>query len=167
MTKTTDSQQPTDQDLRAFAGRLILAQNTMTLATARDGIAWAAPVYYANIGFLFYFFSDPGSRHIQESMESGQASASIFSPADSWQGIRGVQMSGVVSTVSAGLEALRALRAYLKKYPFTKEFFDTGDKPSFDAMLKKFRVKLYRFQPRLIYYLDNQIRFGFRESLTL
>jgi hypothetical protein len=76
-------------------------------------------------------------------------------------------MSGVVNTVSAGLEALRALRAYLKKYPFTKEFFDTGEKLNFDAMLKKFRVKLYRFQPRLIYYLDNKIRFGFRESLTL
>jgi uncharacterized protein YhbP (UPF0306 family) len=167
MNKTTDSQQPSDRDLRALAEGLISEQNTMTLATAQDGIAWAAPVYYANRGFYFYFFSDPESRHIREARQSGQASASIFSPAATWQDIRGVQMSGVVGAVSPGLEALRALRAYLKKYPFTKEFFDTGEKLNLDAMLKRFRVKLYRFQPSLFYYLDNKIRFGFRGSLDL
>jgi len=167
MKETTESQHPNDRDLRALSEKLILEQNTMTIATARDGIAWAAPVYYANRGFQFYFFSDPASRHIQESLESGQASASIFAQANTWQDIRGIQMSGVISTLSPGLEALRVLRVYLKKYPFTKEFFNTGEKLDLDTMTKRFRVKMYRFQPGLFYYLDNKIRFGFRERLAL
>ena len=167
MKETRESQNPNDKDLRALAEKLILEQSTMTIATARNGIAWAAPVYYASRGFQFYFFSDPASRHINESMESGQASASIFAPANTWQHIRGIQMSGVISTVSPGLEALRVLRVYLKKYPFTKEFFNTGEKLDLDAMTKRFRVKLYRFRPGLLYYLDNKIRFGFREALAL
>ena len=85
---------PSDQELKRLAEDLIVGQNTMTLATAQYNTAWAAPVYYVSIEFKLYFFSDPTSRHIQESMESDQASAAIFSPASTWQEIRGVQMSG-------------------------------------------------------------------------
>jgi len=28
-------------------------------------------------------------------------------------------------------------------------------------------VRLYRFKPKLVYYLDNSIRFGFREEVKL
>ena len=158
---------PDGQELKDLAKRLIAEQNTLTLATALQNIPWAAAVYYVNREFTLYFFSDPASRHIRESMNSGQASAAISVPASTWKEIRGIQASGVVSAVSPGLESINALRAYLKKYPFTKEFFDSNQDINLDAIVKKFKVRLYRFQPTLLYYMDNGIRFGFRKNVEL
>lgn len=158
---------PADSELIERTRDLIASQNTMTLATAMDRAAWAAPVYYANLDFNFYFFSDPKSRHIREALENGQASAAVFEPASTWKGIRGVQMSGEIRTLSPGLEALRALRAYLRKYPFTKEFFDMNQSPDLHSFAEKFRVKFFRFKPSLMYYTDNSIRFGFKTEIPL
>ena len=158
---------PNDQDLRQLAEDLIREQSTMTLATAAGDRAWAAPVYYTFLKSCFYFFSDPTSRHIKEALGSGQASSTIYAQADTWQGIRGIQMSGSVETVSPGLQALEVIRSYLKKFSFTKEFFDQGQSMDLAAFTKRFKVKLYRFRPTLVYYLDNDIRFGFREKVKV
>lgn len=155
------------EDLRKLAEALIHEQSTMTLATTRGGAAWAAPVYYAYSKSVFYFFSDPASRHIQESLESGQASSAIHAFASTWQGIRGIQMSGIIRAVSSPGESLRAIMAYLKKFPFTKTFFSPGQKMDLDGFSKRFKVRLYSFRPDLVYYLDNSIRFGFRENVIL
>jgi uncharacterized protein YhbP (UPF0306 family) len=145
-----------------MAAALASEQCTMTLATARQGISWAAPVYYVLFRSAFFFFSDPGSRHVQEAADSGQASCAVHTPAATWQEIRGLQMSGRIGQVISPLEAAAALRAYLGKFPFTKEFFRTGESPDLEAFLNRFRVRLYRFQPSLVYYLDNRVQFGFR-----
>jgi uncharacterized protein YhbP (UPF0306 family) len=166
-TMVSDKPSPTEQQLRELAETLVKEQNTMTFATASGDAAWAAPVYYANVEFNFYFFSDPNSRHIQESLKSNQASAAIFHPSSSWREIRGIQMSGTISPVSVGIEAFRMVRAYLKKFPFTEEFFDQGQKLDLEAFAKRFRVRLYRFKPDLIYYMDNRIRFSFREKIRI
>lgn len=158
---------PGGEELRTLAIKLILEQTTMTLATANEDIAWSAPVYYVNRGFDFYFFSDPESRHVKESLKTGQASASIYAPASSWRDIKGIQMSGRVETLPPGLEAVNVLRIYLKKYPFTEDFFDPGQKIDLGTLLKRFRVRLYRFRPTLLYYLDNSIKFSFREKIPL
>lgn len=156
-----------EKELRRLAEALIAEQKTMTLATARDNLPWAAPVYYATIGFVFYFFSDPASRHITESVEKGRASAAIYAPAEGWKDIRGIQMTGTVSPLRPGVESLKAIRAYLKKFPFTKEFFEGTQDLDVDAFVKRFKVRFYRFQPNLMYYLDNSIRFSFREAVPL
>jgi len=158
---------PNEKDLAKLAEELILGQTTMTLATSKDSTAWAAPVYYVNRGFRFYFFSDPSSRHVREAEESAQASAAVFHQASSWQEIRGVQMSGAVHRLSASLEALAAVRAYLKKFPFTGEFFKPSQQIDLDAFATRFKVRLYVFRPSLLYYSDNRIRFGFREEVAL
>ena len=139
----------------------------MTLATARGEVAWAAPVYYVYLKSCFYFFSDPNSRHIQESLASDQASSAIYASATTWQEIRGIQMSGSIEVISPGLEAIEAVRAYLKKFTFTKDFFAYGQDLDLTAFANRFRVKLYRFRPSLIYYMDNSISFGFREKVNL
>ena len=166
MSDKTDSN-PTEQELKNLAEDLIKAQSTMTLATARENIPWAAPVYYAYLKYCFYFFSDPASRHIQESLAGNQASSAIYAPASTWQEIRGIQMSGSVENISPGLEAIEAVRAYLKKFAFTKDFFTPGQALDLSAFTSRFRVKLYRFKPSLIYYMDNSIRFGFREEIII
>jgi len=66
-----------------------------------------------------------------------------------------------------GLEAIRAIKAYLNKFPFTKEFFAPGQSIDLEGFGKRFRVKLYKFDPQMIYYLDNEIEFGFRKEVTL
>jgi uncharacterized protein YhbP (UPF0306 family) len=166
MTDKTNSN-PTEQDLKNLAEDLLRAESTMTLGTAKENVAWCAPVYYIYLKHYFYFFSDPASRHIQESLATHQASSAIYAPATSWQEIRGVQMSGDVESISPGLEAIEVVRAYLKKFPFTKDFFSPGQALDLSDFTNRFRVKLYRFKPSLIYYMDNSIRFGFREKITI
>lgn len=146
---------------------LIRQQSTMALATARADQAWSAPVYYVLYKGAFYFFSDPQSRHIQETLKSQQASAAIYGYADTWKGIRGIQMSGRIRPAGAGLTTLKALGAYIAKFSFVKEFFKPGQKMDLENFGKQFRVQLYRLDPDLIYYLDNQIKFGFREEIQL
>jgi hypothetical protein len=76
-------------------------------------------------------------------------------------------MSGGLHPMSPGLESVRAIRAYLKKFPFTMEFFGSGEKLDLDGFSKRFRVRLYRFRPDVVYYMDNRIRFSFREKIQL
>ena len=153
--------------LREKALTLIDQVSTMALATAKDDRAWAAPVYYVYLEGAFYFFSDPEARHSRETRDCNQASATIYPNADTWRGIRGIQMSGCIQSVGTGLKAIRALKAYLARFPFTREFFEPGQEPSLENFSKRFRVRLYRFDPDLVYYLDNQIKFGYREEISL
>ena len=76
-------------------------------------------------------------------------------------------MTGEIRTLKPGLEAVQVLRAYLKKYPFTTDFFKENVPLDLDGFAKRFGVKLYGFVPSFVYYLDNQIRFAFREEVTL
>ena len=155
------------EQLRKLAGNLIEGQSTMTLATAQGNAAWAAPVYYVFFKSAFYFFSDPESRHIRESLAGCQASSAIHSEASSWKDIRGIQMSGSLNLVSGKLEAVEAIGKYLKKFGFTKDFFSKDQALDMDAFAKRFNVRLYKFKPSIIYYLDNSIRFGFREEVDI
>ena len=168
MTLSNESTQtPGGREIKNLAVSLLTEQTTMTLATADENNAWAAPVYYIFFDSAFYFLSDPKSRHVQESLRSGQASASVHAAASTWKEIRGLQMTGRVQPVEAGREALRALRAYLEKYPFTKEFFDKNTPLDLASFRDRFGVRIYKFIPARVYYLDNQIRFAFREEVTL
>jgi uncharacterized protein YhbP (UPF0306 family) len=156
-----------EQKVAALAKNLIEKESTMALATARDNRAWSAPVYFVFHKSGFYFFSDPMSRHIQESRMSTQVSATIYPSVSKWQEIRGVQMSGSIEGVSPGLDAIQAIRAYIRKFPFTKEFFKPRATLDLVSFGERFKVRLYRFDPQLIYYLDNEIRFGFRQEVIL
>ena len=138
---------PDESQLRDYALDLIDKQYTMTLSTALHDTPWAAPVYYVNLDLRFYFFSDPRSRHIQESQAANQAAAAIFHQSNTWREIRGVQMSGRITSLWPGLESLRALRAYLKKFPFTEEFFDSRDQLDLEGFAKRFKVRFYCFRP--------------------
>ena len=158
---------PDTNHLNRLALELINDQSTMSLATAKGDNAWAAPVYYVLYKSAFYFFSSPDSRHIVEAMDSGQASAAIYPTASTWKEIKGIQMSGGIRSAGLGVTALQALRAYIAKFPFTKEFFEPGQAVNLENFGKRFRVKLYRFDPDTVLYLDNQIEFGFRTEVML
>ena len=78
-----------------------------------------------------------------------------------------MQMSGRVVHVAGKMEAVKAIGAYLIKFPFAKEFFTPGVALDMAAFESRFRVKLYKLAPSLTYYLDNKIHFGFREEVVL
>lgn len=156
-----------EHNLKEQALTLINSQSTMALATARGDTAWAAPVYFVFYKSAFYFFSSPDSRHIQETMDSGQASAAIYPVVNTWQDIKGVQISGRIRSAGFGLTALQALRAYTAKFNFTREFFEPGQALNLENFAKRFRVGLYRLDPDQVFYLDNRIKFGFRAEVTL
>ena len=161
------AQPPDEQRIKRLARRLIREQTTMTLASARADEPWAAPVYYAWHRAAFFFFSAPDARHIQETLAAGQAAAALFAAADSWQGIRGLQMAGTIAPVPVGVTAATAVVAYLKKFPFTREFFSTPGSYDLEAFSRRFNVKFYRFQPHRMLYMDNAIAFGFRTQVHL
>ena len=155
------------EEIKGRANDLAHRETTMTVATAQGNTPWAAPVYYVYRSAHFYFFSDPCSRHIVESQVTGRSAASVHATANSWKDIRGLQMSGCIRQVSLGSEAARAVTAYLRKFPFTREFFSSGMPLTMEAFQQRFKVRMYAFIPELVYYLDNRIRFGFREKIDM
>jgi len=146
---------------------LINSRTTMTLATAKNDSAWAAPVYYAYRCGFFYFFSNPEARHIVEGLITSQSSAAIHSSSKEWRDICGIQMAGKIQRVPLGREAKNAFGAYMKKFPFCREFFSPGQLLDLTTFIGQFKVKLYKFKPNLVYYLDNRIRFGHRDLVDL
>lgn len=144
---------------------LIRDESVLTLATCDDAGPWSAPVYFVCLGSGFYFFSSPQSRHIQQTMRSGKASASLFCQADSWRAIRGIQMNGSIDRISEPALSLKVIRAYLKRFPFTRDFFPAIWKPDPKTFFARFKVKLFAFMPTEVYYVDNRYGFGNRQKI--
>ncbi len=162
----TDATRP-DTGLKKRALKLIDNCRTMTLATADGNTPWAAPVYYVYVDAGFYFFSDSDSRHVREAVNTGQCAAAIFAEGDSWQQLQGLQMSGTVSRVRTGPGAVRILSAYLKKFPMAKSLTPDGIQVDLQHFTDLFHVRLYRFSPGQVLYMDNSVRFGYRKEITL
>ncbi|MBC2717839.1 MAG: hypothetical protein HF978_21255 [Desulfobacteraceae bacterium] len=144
---------------------LIKNSQAMTLATASNNKAWAAPVYYVNKRACFYFFSNPNSRHIEEAFASGQAGCTIYAQDASWQNLLGLQMSGKILIVPGGIEASKAILAYVKKFPIVKTFFPNIKNADLSDFICKFHAKLYCFIPEFIFFMDNSVNFGFRKEI--
>jgi uncharacterized protein YhbP (UPF0306 family) len=144
---------------------LIESECTLTLSTAGADGPWSAPVYYVFSNSIFYFFSSPSSRHIQHALNSGHAAASLYHQSDAWQTIRGLQMTGTIEQVRSIGTAAKVIPFYLKRYPFTLNFFPEGSAPDLGAFSKRFKAKLYAFTPSVVYYTDNRFGFGNRQRI--
>lgn len=155
---------PGDQ-WREAALALIRSQSIVTLATSDRTGPWAAPVYYVFLDGSFYFFSSPSSRHIAQALETGQSAAALFDASDSWQAIRGIQMAGHLKRVRQPAMVLKATAAYLKRYPFVRDFFPGNPSPDADAFFACFKARLFSFTPIEAYYTDNRFGFGNRQPI--
>lgn len=155
----------TAEDGRQAALALIQTESTLTLATADETGPWSAPVYFVALDGRFYFFSSPQSRHIRQAAASGRAAASLFHQADSWQAIRGIQMTGTLERVGSVAVSLKAIAIYLQRFPFTREFFPDDSDPDLDAFFSRFKARLYAFTPTAVYYIDNRLGFGTRQQM--
>ncbi len=155
-------------DIKKAALDIIDMQQVITIATSDNGVPWAAPVYYIFYDGLFYFFSKPDSRHIADSLNTGKSAASIHSESSGWADIRGVQMEGVISAVGINKSSGIAFSRYIKKFNFIKEIKQSGASiKDLSSLESTFKVKFYKLKPDTAYYIDNSIRFGFRERVRL
>ena len=155
----------TPEDGREAAIALIQGESTLTRATADESGPWSAPVYFVCVNARFYFFSSPQSRHIQQAMDSEKAAASLFHQADSWQAIRGIQMTGTLERVDSIALSIKVIAAYLKRFSFTREFFPDDPTPDLAAFFARFKARLYAFTPTAVYYIDNRFGFGARQRI--
>jgi len=155
----------TDTAIISRANDVISSGHTMTLATADDNAPWAAPVYYANIGSFFYFFSSPESRHIRNALASGRAACAIYIEGGSWQNLQGIQMSGKIVEISRADQGSKAVIAYVKKFPLVKTFFSSVKNLNLNSFISRFHASLYCFQPDYIVFMDNTVEFGFRQEI--
>jgi uncharacterized protein YhbP (UPF0306 family) len=156
-------------DLRERVLAYLAAHNTVSLATvAPDGAPWAATVFYVNVGTDLYFLTEPKTQHGQNIRATGRVAGTINEDYRDWQQIKGIQLEGQAAEVNGKLELLRALGAYLEKYPFVRQFL-SPDKLLQGVKIagKTLDVRLWKLRPTRLYYLDNARGFSAREELPL
>jgi uncharacterized protein YhbP (UPF0306 family) len=141
--------------------RLIDTSKVMSIAVGSNGTAWSAPVYYLFDAKMFYFFSNPESRHIKLS-NAGLASASIFRDDPDIKNLAGIQMSGTILKAPLNAESVMVAKRYCTLFNISG---NAKDILSFFA--SKFHASLYCFEPQIIYYMDNSKGFGSREEVVL
>jgi uncharacterized protein YhbP (UPF0306 family) len=152
---------PTSRSLAESARALVslgARHSTLTLATTTtSGLPQAAPLFFAaaDDGSLI-FVSGAASRHSLNIAASGKAAVTIYGETWSWTDIAGAQMEGLVSVIPAGPEREAAWDTYKAKFPFVAEFEDEVSRSNF-----------YRFTPRWVRLIDNNVRFGYREEFTV
>ena len=135
--------------LRAF-----LAEHpTMTLATiGPDGAPHATDVYYAETGDLgLYFVSGSGSRHSHNLAHDPRVAATVHADSTRWRDIRGVQLEGICSRVTAE-ERVAAWARYTAKFSLM-----LADAVVAGALQK---VDMYRVTPHWLRWIDNTTGLG-------
>lgn len=153
---------------RADVARMLTAHHVLTLATSREGVAWAATVFYASdAAFNLYFVSDRRTRHAQDMLANPQVALAINADPDNWHDVRGLQMAGEAARVE-GVERATALALYLGKFASVKALFESprsADEQTIAQRLKN--TDFWRVTPNFIRLVDNERGFGFRIELQL
>jgi len=139
------------------ARALLSAQSTMTLATVNArGRTESAPLFFAEDDGTLIWVSGQRSRHSRNIAAAGRASVSAHNTVWSWNEIAGVQMEGEVSLIPLGPARERAWEVYKAKFPSALEFED-----------EVMRSEFYRFVPKWIRLIDNNVAFGHKEEFAL
>jgi hypothetical protein len=132
-------------------------QTTLSLATTgEDGEASVAPLFYfIDKELLLYWLSSESSLHSLSLKRTPRAAATVYSKAESWREIRGVQMRGSVSEVTDPKRRAALLKAYCERFKLGTVF-----------RLAIRQSVLYALQPEFFRYIDNTSGFGSRFELT-
>ena len=138
-----------NDEVRAF-----LADHTvLSLATVGPkGEPQAADVYYVQSDDpVLYFVSGAHSRHAGNIARDPRAAGTIHALSTEWRDIRGVQLEGTCVRIT-GQERVKAWTRYTTKYPFVLS--DPALIPALGT------VRMYRFTPHWLRWIDNSIALG-------
>lgn len=171
-----------NSEIKATVLQYLSEHYTLTIATTRGGVPWAAAVFYASDGFTLYFLSDPQSRHSQDIAANPLIAATVNEDYHDWRKIKGIQMEGKAELVSTEAAMSRATATYVGKYPFTAAYLKLmSSSPRItkylDKLLSKlppvaglpttFTVKFYRLTPTKVRFIDNERGFGHHQEFIL
>ena len=170
-----------DERLKGIVLKYLKEHNTMTIATTKDNIPWAASVFYANDGFTLYYLSDPGTRHQTNITHQSTVSVTVNEDYRDHKEVKGIQMEGRAELVSADEELARAAAIYVEKYPYVSAYLKLmmtpfpkaitflekflGKLPGIPDFTTPFPARFYKIVPTKIYWIDNEKSFGKREEL--
>jgi uncharacterized protein YhbP (UPF0306 family) len=144
----------------------IAAENTLTLATNPDGSPHACDLFFVHSGNVFYFLSDPKTRHVKNLTRDPRISATIHGRALTWQDIRGIQMEGTALRVDNHVERAHAFAQYLIKYAFVRDLL-----PSVELLGQAHRVfgliELFKVTPLLLNWIENSRSFGNKQMIEV
>jgi len=177
-----------NEALKSTVLEYLRQHRTLTLATTQADQPWAAPVFYANLGFKLYFLSNPkNSRHGQNLAANQRVAAAItedypLARLDDWRKIKGIQLEGTASLLTHEAELAQAVEVYVAKYPFTAPYLKgmfafprittilekAGRSlkvvPDFSASLEN---RFYQLTPERVWFVDNETSFEHRKEVSL
>lgn len=148
--------------------RLIDTSKVMSIAVVSNGTAWSVPVYYLFDDKGFYFFSNPKARHIKLSenllaaASNDLSAASIFRDDADIKNLAGIQMSGTILKSPLNARSVLVAKRYCTHFKISGNAVDI-----LGFFASKFHASLYRFEPEMVYYMDNSKGFGSREEVDL
>jgi hypothetical protein len=143
----------------------LAAQTTLTLGTINsDGSPYLSDLFYAHDSALvFYFLSDPHTRHAQNLTRTPQVSVTVHQTVKDWQTIRGVQIIGEARRVTEATDRQHGFEIYVAKFPFVRKWLPSVERlgqahPLFGV------IELYKITPRWLRWIDNTQGFGHKEE---
>jgi hypothetical protein len=177
-----------DEELRETALNYLKSHYTMTVATVRDNMPWAASVFYANDGFTLYFISDPEvCWHSQNIAQNPHISATVdedypLKNPDDWRKVKGIQLEGIAEMLTSEEEIAKAVEVYVRKYPFVSVYLKSLIHfPRVVSFLEKVAKKLpfvpdfaavsenkfYKVVPTRVWFVDNETSFERRQEVLI
>ena len=135
--------------------------NTLTLATERDGIPWAASLFYAHDGLTLYFISDRQARHAQYLASNPRIAATINQDCHTWSEIKGLQIAGLCEEVVRPADIAWALKIYTARFSFLANLLQAP--PELGAAMAK--ATFYRIKPNWVRLVDNSRGFGWKQAI--
>lgn len=132
--------------------------HVVTLACRDARGSWAAPVFFAHDGLDLIFLSSPNSRHARALAFDSHLAGVVHGPADDWQSIVGLQLSGDVRPLTPD-EVPAARAAFARRFPFI-DGAAQGHEPGLAAALQ--RAMWYRLRVSEAVVVDNTKGLGQR-----
>lgn len=144
-------------------GSFLDSLNTMTLATQGPAGPWAATVFFVRDDALnLYFVSSPETRHVRDLLAAGAVAVTVNGDHDSWDDIRGLQISGTAEPVP---EAQRpdVVERYLGKFTKIRRVVEHPASAPERGIAERFMTSaFFRIRPVTIRFIDNTVSFGYR-----
>ena len=148
-----------DEELRRKILSLLDQHRAMTIATLRpDGWPQATTVGYANEGLTLYFLCAPESQKAANLARDDRVSLTIDDDTPQVMEITGLSMAARAQAVVDRVEAEKALRLLMRKYPEQRSLSMPMPNPA--------DVRIFRVVPMVISVLDYSKGFGHTDLVS-
>lgn len=147
---------------------LLAGHNTVTLATAGEGGAWAATVFYASDDDCnLYFVSDLKTRHGRDMSRESRVVAAINRDVATWDEVIGLQVEGRAEVLS-GIRRATALASYLAKFIQVRRIFESPREASEKLIATRLQsTAFWCLTPEWIRLIDSTRGFGWKREFRL